>query len=976
MLLKANGAAHCALRGCLVNSDGRAKSVFQHPSQLSQSTLLAETWQRSQVDPCQLSMIECHGTGTRIGDPIEVGALASAFGKFGPPTGSKVIASVKSNVGHAGAAAGVIGFIKTCLALKHRLIPASLHCRTLNPDLPLGKCFVVSQELQGFPQKETPCAAVSSFGLGGTNAHAVLEAIGEAAETESRREPTSFRRDVFWHPQIEKTIGVGHGYPFFSSAHPVLGEAPWVNGQKLYPCKLNPRDDRVAFLWQHQVNGKIVFPGASFLELFLEVGHRLGFCEICLQEVGFERPLVLSQENCEFYVALDMESGDVEKGKVRATSLDGQTVFARAVVQRGAPLKSMPHHSEERAFVDVLEAYRKASYGPAFQTVQHMEAGGTTATARLAVQDGGFQRPDFRFEPTLLDGAFQIMLGKSAGEVWPRSVKSVHFDNGGGKALRGAEAKAEWYHSLEGSVQLFDEDQCVLRLECLQFSRKPRKPQVGRPGLAFQGTWDDAPLPGRGFNGGMETSCVAFHSQGRSLGLLGELGKLCDVKLVGLDSGLVFEKDLLELPTNATLLFCVSLECDGSDDLSQQLAASCLCLLNLVRALFHEKGQRSRLLVLTRCAAEVADSAMPLHLSQSAFVGLSRAIQRECPQLTVLHIDLDAMEPAEDAKLLAQELVSDTEPTELSIAYRRSQRYAWRLGFADLMEGQENMPLLQGTYMITGGLGALGLEIGEWLGKQGVSELILVSHREKQSSSVHGKLRNMDQLNCKVSIELRNVSQRDRVDELFNKVGSRLTGIVHAAGVLCDQRLFDVSISTFNSVFDPKAVGGYLLHAASRLRKPQLEHFVLMSSTSSVLGSIGQASYAAANSFLDGLSAKRRQEGLVALSINWGPWAEVGMAAKSKLLPGIQHLPVQDALEALGQACLQYIVLLKLMSRAQLWKNMQFSATCFISAGRCFSCLFPKSWLRIWTSGCCHPRLLGLSASKATTKQRLAYERD
>jgi acyl transferase domain-containing protein len=168
---------HAVIKGSAVNNDGSTKADFAAPSVTGQSRSIAEAISRAGVDARTLSYVEAHGTGTRLGDPIEVAALSTAFRAFTRKRAFCAIGSVKTNIGHADAAAGVIGLIKTVLALKHRLLPPSLHYRRPNPDLDLDNSpFHVASELMPWTGGDTPRrAGVNSLGMGGTNAFVVVE---------------------------------------------------------------------------------------------------------------------------------------------------------------------------------------------------------------------------------------------------------------------------------------------------------------------------------------------------------------------------------------------------------------------------------------------------------------------------------------------------------------------------------------------------------------------------------------------------------------------------------------------------------------------------------------------------------------------------------------------------------------------------------------------------------------------------------
>jgi acyl transferase domain-containing protein len=180
---------YAVIRGSAVNNDGAAKAGFTAPGVEGQAEVISEALMMSGVDPETIGYVEAHGSGTPLGDPIEVAALTQAF-RAADTAGARGsgfcgIGSVKASIGHCNTAAGVAGLIKTALALAHRTLPPSLHYETPNPQIDFAASpFRVVTEARAWPRPDTEGprrAGVSSFGLGGTNAHAVLE---EAPETE------------------------------------------------------------------------------------------------------------------------------------------------------------------------------------------------------------------------------------------------------------------------------------------------------------------------------------------------------------------------------------------------------------------------------------------------------------------------------------------------------------------------------------------------------------------------------------------------------------------------------------------------------------------------------------------------------------------------------------------------------------------------------------------------------------------------
>ncbi|NET38145.1 MAG: acyltransferase domain-containing protein [Cyanothece sp. SIO1E1] len=167
---------HALIKGSAINNDGAVKVGYTAPSQEGQAQAITEAMAMAQVTPDQLSYIETHGTGTILGDPIEVAALNQACQSQTDKKGFCGIGSVKTNIGHLDTAAGVAGLIKTVLALQHQQIPASLHFEQPNPQIDFANSpFYVNAQLTDWPTNGTPrLAGVSSFGIGGTNAHVIL----------------------------------------------------------------------------------------------------------------------------------------------------------------------------------------------------------------------------------------------------------------------------------------------------------------------------------------------------------------------------------------------------------------------------------------------------------------------------------------------------------------------------------------------------------------------------------------------------------------------------------------------------------------------------------------------------------------------------------------------------------------------------------------------------------------------------------
>ncbi|MHC0066349.1 FkbM family methyltransferase [Nostoc sp. UIC 10890] len=180
---------HAVIKGSAINNDGSLKVGYTAPSVNGQKEVIAEALALADIEPETVSYIETHGTGTALGDPIEIAALTQVFRASTDKKGFCAIGSVKTNIGHLDTASGVTGLIKTVLALKHKQIPPSLHFEQPNRQIEFANSpFYVNTTLSEWKRNGTPRrAGVSSFGLGGTNAHVILEEAPILPESSSSR---------------------------------------------------------------------------------------------------------------------------------------------------------------------------------------------------------------------------------------------------------------------------------------------------------------------------------------------------------------------------------------------------------------------------------------------------------------------------------------------------------------------------------------------------------------------------------------------------------------------------------------------------------------------------------------------------------------------------------------------------------------------------------------------------------------------
>ncbi|MEU7894345.1 SDR family oxidoreductase [Nonomuraea sp. NPDC049152] len=311
-------------------------------------------------------------------------------------------------------------------------------------------------------------------------------------------------------------------------------------------------------------------------------------------------------------------------------------------------------------------------------------------------------------------------------------------------------------------------------------------------------------------------------------------------------------------------------------------------LLDLARM----AGDGRRLRIVTERAQAVVEGE-PGEPSAASLRGVIRVLALERPELRATLIDVD------DLSVLARELACDSDDDE--VAWRRGVRYAARVRRAGLPEPPRYrgvLPVVRegGGYLISGGYGTLGLLVARRLVERGAGRVV-VNGRSGPSAEAAAQLAGLRAVEV-VTGDLAAEGTAERLVAAVTEGGVRLCGVVHAAGVLDDRLIADLTEASVERVWSAKATGGWRLHEATRGQDLRLDWWVAFSSAASLLGSPGQAAYALANAYLDALCDLRRAEGLPAVSISWGTWAGANP------LPAIAPLTPGEGIEAL-EALLQ-----------------------------------------------------------------------
>ncbi len=289
-------------------------------------------------------------------------------------------------------------------------------------------------------------------------------------------------------------------------------------------------------------------------------------------------------------------------------------------------------------------------------------------------------------------------------------------------------------------------------------------------------------------------------------------------------------------------------------------------------------AEGGRVWVLTRSGQSVLGHGTPVDLTEAPIWGLANAVTVEEPNLRMACIDL-AADGADDTGLVVDELLGDG--PEDRIAVRDGVRHGLRLGRLELDTAPLTAAALDsdGSFLVTGGLGALGLEVARTLAGVGARRIALLGRRgpSDAAASVIAELRDAGVTVSTYSADVADAADVEAVVSEIRATMGPLRGVVHAAGILDDGTLRNLDWSRFDAVLRPKVAGAWNLHCATL--DDDLDFFVLYSSAAALLGASGQANYTAANAFLDGLAHYRRAAGRPGLSIDWSGW-EAGMAAR------------------------------------------------------------------------------------------------
>jgi acyl transferase domain-containing protein/acyl-CoA synthetase (AMP-forming)/AMP-acid ligase II/pimeloyl-ACP methyl ester carboxylesterase/acyl carrier protein len=371
------------------------------------------------------------------------------------------------------------------------------------------------------------------------------------------------------------------------------------------------------------------------------------------------------------------------------------------------------------------------------------------------------------------------------------------------------------------------------------------------------------------------------------------------------DYGLIFKNSHLDITQEIGILHLWSLDIPSSDNLSistletaQKLG--CQSVLFLLQELVKHPIKVKMWLTTQNTQQEVnnSQSTNNLAFAQIPLWGMGKVLSFEHPEYFGGLIDLSKDLNSDEIENFVNKITHEDPETEVSL--RNNKIYVSRLTQVKNLSlpNTFNSLLPNGSYLITGGLGSLGLKIAQTFVENGAKNLILVG-RNKPKAEALKIISDLEKKDVKILVSQTDITDSNALTQLLTQINENLPplkGIIHSAGILNDNLLLSQNWEQFSSVLAPKIQGTWNLHQLTKTIP--LDFFILFSSAASLLGSPAQGNYSSANAFLDGIAAYRHQLNLPALSINWGAWGASGMAVSNRLaVKGIKLIPIKKGLE-------------------------------------------------------------------------------
>ncbi|WP_406690482.1 SDR family NAD(P)-dependent oxidoreductase [Saccharopolyspora sp. ID03-671] len=663
-----------------------------------------------------------------------------------------------------------------------------------------------------------------------------------------------------------------------SGEHPLLGTHVEVPDADLHVWRGEVGTDAQPWLADHVVHDVPVLPATGYLDAALSAAA-VAFGPdrpVRVRDLELRQPLPLTTGTT-VHTSLRTTGTDTAQVAVHARSATGRWVrHAVATVRVESPDRPGPEPLGELPDGRPVDVYRELAelgqhYGPAFRGLRTARAGRGRASAGISLPAAAPQSRHHVLHPALADSCLHALaaaadrVAEDPGLYLPMSLGSVRVFGDPGDGVRCdavLDPADEHGDGLVGTVQLVDGSGRVLVEMAEVYLRRLRTPMpVPLADKTFELRWaraDREPVerPRRRW------LLLADDPTGPEIARAS-----ADLAGAGDESASLSTSDIDRLGSRKA-------GCDG-------------VLLVAGAPERYEEPDEARRLLLTAAAAanELTDGRLWLVTRDSVAIGdepgapglaflrgLVRVLAFEHPELRVTHLDLDERSPGALVSELAGAAADD------EVAWRDGTRFAARLERVEVPERPVLPAVRDGAYVLTGGLGGLGLLVARWLAERGATRIVLYG-RSAPSGPASQVLDELRGHGADVRVVLGDIAEDGTAEQLIREAGADdvpVRGVLHAAGVLADATVSTLTEADVARVWRPKVVGARRLHEATA--GLDLDWWLVFSSASALFGSPGQTAYATANAWLDAFVRWRRSGGLPAATIEWGPWDELGGA--------------------------------------------------------------------------------------------------
>ncbi len=958
---------YALIKGTAINNDGANKVSYTSPSSSGQSEVIQEALDVSEVTAEQIGYVEAHGTATPIGDPIEFHALQKVYGKQTSKKHFCHLGAVKSNIGHLDTAAGIAGLIKTALILKTGNIPPTLHYTSPNPKLNIqDSAFKINTELESWGTPGEKYAGVSAFGIGGTNAHAILQSppttkeqdeaqlsslqiFPLSAKTESALK--QMKANLLTHITQNETIKdsdisftLRNARKAFSVREAIVSE----NREELLKALVTSEGSSV-----EQRKGGFYFSGngqlatdalAELKEVCPEFNEEYEHCLQLMQDAGLTSAHDGSHLQT-FIVYTSLANALIRSGAMPSAFIGSGTgllacgcVAGVFSVSDGMLLARQLDEpaSEKHAISITLSIPGKPCFSTdsakALSEYQLTSLSFWEAVGPIAGVDAD------KLEELKAEHEYRFIELSLGNKNWCR-VLSQCWESGHdiswpeSTLIQSAKVTSLPTYPFDKNRYWVDKkDSPSLHQSNVSQAKATKRSHNKWCSIA---SWEPADSDPNFYQAGQPkpTTVLVFNDEIGVSQMLVEQIKQQVKEVLFVSAGNSFEEmsdnhfiinpsqpahyeQLLEtlkrkssMPDNILHLWGLT---KSTNDLSLDSAEMYLGFYSqifLCQALSKHNSQHG--FSIKVCSNNTIDATPQdsLDPAKTIFQAPSRSVNYELPDLHLQFFDIHVDEIIDNGQNthLVSALLS-VETNERMLAFRRDLPWKQRFSTVSVPQvyGYPISVRSDGLYLITGGLGQLGLNIAKSLGVK-APKILLIGRSEfiqkdqwdnwlqnhSADDAVSQKIlaiRDMESNGATVEVVSVDVTDLEQLQRFADQISSTLgpiAGIVHAAGIISEKQVMQLDEQELQTVAAPKINGTRNLYQV--FEHKALEFFVSFSSLSAVTGGTGQLAYSVGNSFQDAFAKKHaRQSDTIHLSINWPTWKNDEQAALSEHLP--QHL--------------------------------------------------------------------------------------